>query len=264
MASRAQRPDYGIDAPGVVRNLAIAGVALWLVAAAAARGLLPAEIVLRPSEQIGLRFPLVSMGLSAGIGFLSGAAWMYFGSRFGKIGERDRLLDRIEWRGDERVLDVGCGRGLVLVGAAKRATRGRAIGIDVWQAEDLSDNRAGEPLKNAELEGVRQRVSVHTADMRRMPFADRSFDVVVSRAAIHNLYSAVDRAAAVREIARVLRPGGRALIADIRHHREYARTFAEHECRDVRRLDSRIVSALYALITMGSLRPNTLLARKAS
>ena len=264
MASRALRPDYGIDAPGVVRNLAIAGVALWLVAAASLYGLLPAELVVQPTAEIGVRFPLVASGIGAGLGFLGGAAWLYFGSRFGKVGERDRLLDRIDWRGDERVLDVGCGRGLVLVGAAQRATGGRAVGIDIWQAEDLSDNRAVVPMKNAELEGVRARVSVHTADMRRMPFADRSFDVVVSRAAIHNLYSARDRAAAVREIARVLRPGGRALIADIRHHREYARTFTENGCGDVRFLDSHIVSALLALITMGSLRPNTLLARKST
>src|SRR5262249_19076610 len=150
-------------------------------------------------------------------------AYMYFASRTGKLAERDRLLDAIEWTGHEYVLDVGCGRGLLLIGAAKKLQDGRAVGIDVWNVEDLSGNRADVVLRNAELEGVRDRVNVQTADMRRLPFAAGIFDVIVSRAAIHNLYSGADRAVAIREIARVLKPGGQSVIADIRHHREYAK-----------------------------------------
>src|SRR6185295_8485205 len=112
-------------------------------------------------------------------------------------------------------------------------------------------------------EGVADRVTVQTADMRRLPFPGGTFDVVVSRAAIHNLYSAEDRESAIREIARVLKPGGRALIADIRHHREYGRTFAASGCPDVRLLDSKLMSTLCAIFTFGSLRPNTMLVRKA-
>lgn len=257
------RPDYGIDAPGVIRNLAIAGFVALLVALATTIGVLPKELVVQPTAQIVLRFPISVSALWAALGCLATAGWMYSGSRFGKTRERDRLLDKLDWKGDERVLDVGCGRGLVLVGAARRVANGSAVGVDIWQAEDLSGNRAEVSLENAAIEGVADRTSVHTADMRRLPFADASFDVVTSRAAIHNLYSAPDRAAAVREIARVLKPGGRALIADIRHHREYARTFAENGCSDLRLLDSRLVAALCALVTWGALRPNTMLVRKA-
>ena len=258
------RPDYGIDAPGVIRNLAIVAVVLLLIVLASQLGILPVALVLQPSEQVRISFPLAPMGLSSGLGFAAGAAWMYFGSRYGKIAERNKLLDRITWRGDERVLDVGCGRGLVLVGAARRLTTGSATGVDIWQSEDLSGNRADVPVNNARLEGVGERVSVQTADMRRLPFPDNSFDVVISRAAIHNIYNAPDRAAAIREIARVLKPGGQALIVDIRHLPDYCRTFAEHGCPDARLLDSRLWSALTALVTMGSLRPNTLLARKSA
>jgi SAM-dependent methyltransferase len=130
------------------------------------------------------------------------------------------------------VLDVGCGRGLLLIGAAKRLKSGRATGVDLWQAEDLSGNRPDVPLKNAALEGVAERVVVETADMRRLPFPDASFDVVVSRAAIHNLYKAPDRAAAIREIARALKPGASAVISDIRHHPEYVRTSQQSGCKD--------------------------------
>jgi len=259
----APHADYGIDAPGVIRNLAIAAGLLFALALAAVLGLLPRAFEWQPVAGLDLHFPLVSMGLSAGLGFASGAAWLYFGSRFGKIQERDRLLDRITWRGDERVLDVGCGRGLLLVGAARRLTSGSAVGVDLWQAEDLSGNRAEVPMTNAELEGVADRVQVRTADMRRLPFEDGAFDVVISRAAIHNLYAAPDRAAAVAEIARVLKPGGRALIVDIRHVEDYARAFREHGCDDARLLDSRLWSVLVAVFTLGAMRPNTLLARKA-
>jgi ubiquinone/menaquinone biosynthesis C-methylase UbiE len=261
MAPATERPDYGIDAPGVVRNLAIAGIAVLLVAAAASFGLIPPEIGW--SNASGAGFASRSrLGPPGGDRSVRGGVRDVLRQQFGKVGEREKLVGRIEWTGDEHVLDVGCGRGLILIGAALRLKSGSAVGIDIWQSEDLSGNRAEVPLKNAALEGVANRVTVQTADMRHMPFEDSSFDVVLSRAAIHNLYSVTDRAAAIREIARVLRPGGRAVIADIRHHREYARTFKVSGCRDVRLLDSKLMSLLATLFTMGALRPNTMLVVK--
>lgn len=253
--------DYGIDAPNVIRNLAISGAIALLIGTAALVGWLP-RVVAAHIGAADLRFPILGPGFGVGIGLLVGAAWMYFRSRYGKISARETLLNRVTWRGDERVLDIGCGRGLLLVGAARRVPRGSAVGIDIWQAEDLSGNRPEVPLENAAIEGVRDRVSVETADMRKLPFPDASFDAVVSRVAIHNLYAAPDRAAAIREIARVLRPGGRAVIEDIRHMPEYTRTFHAHGCRDVRLLDSQAMSLLTMMVTMGSLRPNTMLVIK--
>jgi protein-L-isoaspartate O-methyltransferase len=257
-----EAPDYGIDAPGVIRNLLIAGFAGLAVAVLVRVGVLPAALSIHPSEAVDIRFPLFGTGLGMGLGFSAAALWMYFGSRYGKIAERDKLLNRIDWRGDERVLDVGCGRGLVLVGAAKRLTSGSAVGVDIWQQEDLSGNRAEVPLKNAALEGVADRVKVETADMRKLPFPDASFDVVVTRAAIHNIYSAPERARAIAEIARVLKPDGRAVVNDIRHLNEYAANFAAAGCGDARFLDSKAMGLLCMLVTMGSLRPNTIVVNK--
>jgi ubiquinone/menaquinone biosynthesis C-methylase UbiE len=81
---------------------------------------------------------------------------------------------------------------------------------------------------------------------------------------IHNLYKASDRDQAIREIARVLKPGGRAVIADIRHRRQYARSFSQNGCADLRKVGSIIVYVFFLLITFGSLRPATLIARKSS
>jgi len=256
----AGRADYGIDAPNVVRNLAMSGGAALLLAVALMLRWLPAALRL-PLGPAALVFPLSQL-VWPGAWLAGTACWMYCSSRYGKLSHRNAVLDRIEWQGDERVLDVGCGRGLILVGAAHRVPRGGAVGIDVWHEEDLSGNRARVPGRNAMLEGVAERVRIATADMRHLPFVDSSFDVVTSRAAIHNLYEKQDRARAVSEIARVLKPGGRAVINDIRHFDEYARVFGAYACSEARLLESEVVSALFAIVTFGSLRPNTMLVRK--
>ena len=70
-------------------------------------------------------------------------------------------------------------------------------------------------LANAAAAGVADRVEVRTADMTALPFADDSFDVVTSALAIHNISSPEGRHRAIEEAMRVLRPGGRLLIADL-------------------------------------------------
>ena len=143
-------------------------------------------------------------------------------TRAGKFAVWAELLDRLELKGDERLLDIGCGRGAVLLMAAQPLPRGRAVGVDVWSATDQSGNAEQVTRRNAALEGVAERVELHTADMRQLPFDDGSFDVVVSSLAIHNISGASERAKALREAARVLKKGGKLLIADIRHTRAYA------------------------------------------
>jgi SAM-dependent methyltransferase len=245
--ARAKRPDYGIDAPGGGRNLAIGGVAALVLAAAAIR--------------LGWA-PLARMATGAAIGCLFSAGWMVWGSKVGKVRGRDRLLDSLPWRGDEAVLDVGCGRGLLLIGAAKRLTTGKAVGVDIWQAEDLSGNRAEAARENARLEGVSNRVEVKDGDARRLPFADGTFDVVVTESVLHNIYNAAERDTAVREIARVLKPGGRLLIGDVRHTGRYAQVLRQSGLEDVRRSPESVPSVLIAGITLGFAYPATVTARK--
>lgn len=75
--------------------------------------------------------------------------------------------------------------------------------------------------RNAELEGVADRVELHTGDIRSLPFEDDSFDLVLSGLAIHNITDVTGRARAIDEAVRVLRPGGRLLIVDIGATSEY-------------------------------------------
>jgi arsenite methyltransferase len=253
MSSTSSQADYGIDAPYVIRNLLLGGAAALLLFLSMASGIWSGRMGPLRFGAIGFLIMAVALGI--------GAFGMWWSSKYGKVREREKLLSNISFRGDEQVLDVGCGRGLLLIGAAKRLTTGTATGIDIWQTEDLSGNRLDATLENARREGVAERVKIETADMRKMPFADGMFDIIVSRAAIHNLYAAGDRAAAVREIVRVLKPGGLAVIDDIRHFRQYAAVFTENGC-DVRRINSAAASMLWTIVTFGSLHPATLLVRK--
>lgn len=139
----------------------------------------------------------------------------------GKFQAWHRLLESLDWRGDERVLDLGCGRGAVLLMAAQYLPQGKAVGVDIWSGKDQSGNALSVTEQNALAEGVAQRVELHTADMRQLPFENDSFDLIVSSVAIHNIGERAGRDKAIDEAWRVLRPGGRLLIADISKSRQY-------------------------------------------
>jgi len=175
----------------------------------------------------GWAFALLLWGLSWGIVLLLQVAAMLWGSRVGKLRERERMLGEFSWRGDERVLDGGCGRGLLLIGAAKRLTTGRAVGVDIWQGKDLSGNRPEATLENARREGVLERVEVKEGRAEMLPFEGESFDAVVSMSTLHNIPDRKLRDQSVAEMVRVVRPGGRISIHDIVHTADYAAKLRE-------------------------------------
>lgn len=211
-----QKPDYGIDAPGVIRNLLVIGGALILTA------------LIFPVFRIGNVLVIWrSAGLSSGISCSIGGVLMLTYSMWGKFLHRDRMLKMINWRGGEQVLDVGTGRGLLLVGAARQLKTGKAYGIDVWSAKDLSGNSLERTQLNIEIEGVKDKVVLKSDDARKLSFPDAAFDVILSNLCIHNIPTKEGRAQACREIARVLKSGGIAIISDFIHTGFYQKIFRE-------------------------------------
>jgi arsenite methyltransferase len=214
MPETSAKPDYGIDAPGVVRNLFIAGVLLLVLGS------------LFPVLRIGpVIFLWKSGAFVTGILCLTEGVLMVVYAKHGKFLHRDRMLGMVDWKGNEAVLDVGTGRGLLMIGAAKKLTTGKAVGIDIWSTKDLSGNAMEKTLRNADLEEVRDKVDVQSGDASAMKFPDASFDVLVSNLCIHNIPTRAGRDQACREIVRVLKPGGKAIISDFIKTGDYLKAF---------------------------------------
>ena len=87
------------------------------------------------------------------------------------------LIARLKLRGDERILDVGCGDGKVTAEIARALQRGSATGVDASPANDQIRAKAFPSKKSPNLE-------FHVMDARRIKF-DRQFDLVFSNAALH-------------------------------------------------------------------------------
>jgi len=127
---------------------------------------------------------------------------------------RDELINELAWRGDEKVLDVGCGNGILTFAAAKRVASGSVIGIDVWQEFAGDSSREGFE-KNAEIEGVANKVSLENIDVRKLPYADNTFDVITCGLTMHHILHGKDSGKSISEMVRVLKPGGQLAIYDV-------------------------------------------------
>lgn len=116
----------------------------------------------------------------------------------------DELTSRLRLGPGDRVLDAGCGVGKPAVRLAS-ATGATVLGISV------STEQVEEATARARTAGVSERVSFQYADAMDLPFEDGSFDAVLALESIMHM----DRTAALREISRVLRPGGRLALTDL-------------------------------------------------
>jgi len=203
------KADYGFDSPYVPILLGASGLVLIVagVVLALAAGSVPA-------------IALLAAGL---VMLLSGISFVYT-TRRGKLAVWTELLATLPFAGDETVVDLGCGRGAVLVRAARCVPRGRALGVDIWRSVDQTGNNAAATRRNLAVEGVLDQARLCTGDMRALPLASDALDVIVSSLAIHNISDAAGRREAIEDAYRVLRPGGRLLVADFRATSEHVET----------------------------------------
>lgn len=111
-----------------------------------------------------------------------------------------RTLSALEFRGDERLLDVGCGDGFITRSIAARLSRGLVVGVDA------SPRMIRAALAKPDPPGAQIRFEV--CDSVEMPFIDE-FDVVVSFNVLHWI---VDQHAALEAIATATKPGGRVIV----------------------------------------------------
>jgi arsenite methyltransferase len=129
---RRHRGDYGID--GDFRLIPAVWQVTILVTICAA---MAAFTVLNITA--GRAVAAVITGLITAWLSLTGVSYAYT-TRVGKFTVWARVLTELGLRGDEDLLDLGCGRGAVLLAAAKLLPTGRAVGVDLWRADQTGNS----------------------------------------------------------------------------------------------------------------------------
>ncbi|MCA1426192.1 MULTISPECIES: class I SAM-dependent methyltransferase [Bradyrhizobium] len=115
-------------------------------------------------------------------------------------GQNLRVMDALGIEQNDEVLDIGCGHGRSLMELAARAPRGHIVGLDL---SELMIEIAAQRNRSL-IEAARVELVLSTAES--LPFPDGVFDKVQC---VHVLYFWKDIETSLREIARVLKPGGR-------------------------------------------------------
>ena len=216
---------YGIDEPRTLIELAAAGI-LSVVA-----GLLIATDTVSTNPRAADTALLVGPGV--GFLILVVVVALYWSSRLGKVREMTKIVSDVPWGGEEVVLDLGCGRGLATVMAAKKLKTGYAVGIDTWSKARVSGNNPLSVLANAAQEKVGSKVSAVKGFSGRLPLADNSVDVILSGLAVHSLAPRKERQVLFKEMARVLKEGGRVAILDAGNGNEYSVLLDKTGMRDI-------------------------------
>jgi len=168
---------------------------------------------------LGLALLLPILAVLAALCLLVAGYFAYaryrFSPRGGGVEDRIRALvpARLEWDGRGQALDIGCGNGPLVIALAQKYPGARVTGIDYWGAQWEYAQSACE--RNAQVAGVTQRVTFQKASAASLPFADGTFDAVVSNLVFHEVNDARDKRALIREALRVLRKGGKFAFQDL-------------------------------------------------
>lgn len=222
-----QQVDYGIDKPERVRALGMVGFIIMATGVAQ-------FIALTGSVQTWPEM-ILSICLWLGVLLFIGAGVMLWSSKSGKTSLAKAMVEEVKWTGSEQVLDVGCGRGLLTVMAARKVPDGNVTGVDVWSQEQLSENSLGNAEENARIERMNHLISFVDGDAVNLEFSKNSFDKVISSLALHGIAKRSERNKAVEEMIRVLKPGGELAILDILHTREYEQIMLAKGMKNLRR-----------------------------
>jgi len=173
-------------------------------------------------EYPGPTATLTAIIVLIGLGFIAGGYGLSWIGGPGQEQIRSQILDAVALQGSERVLDFGTGSGELGIAAAQRLKTGRVIAIGETAANEVA--RA-----NAKAKGAGDKIRFESSALPKLSYPDANFDVVVSSRALNNLETVGDREQALREMVRVLKPGGRLAIHEIIDADDYARALADQK-----------------------------------
>ena len=125
----------------------------------------------------------------------------------------ETVVSSLDWNGQGKALDIGCGNGALTVKVAKKFVDAQVTGIDFWgERWDYSKNTCEE---NTSAEGLSGRVFFQKASASKLPFEDGYFDVAVSNLCFHEVADAKDKREVIREALRVVKKGGAFAFQDL-------------------------------------------------
>ena len=123
------------------------------------------------------------------------------------------IVAKLDWTGEGKLLDIGCGSGALSIRCAKKYPRATITGIDYWGVEWNYAKMQCE--KNAQIEGVIKQISYRQGDAASLPFKDGAFDAAVSNFVFHEVRTQPDKRMVVREALRVVKKGGSFVFQDL-------------------------------------------------
>ncbi|RPJ63323.1 MAG: class I SAM-dependent methyltransferase [Dehalococcoidia bacterium] len=126
---------------------------------------------------------------------------------------RDLIFNQLVWDGNGSLLDIDCGNGALAIEAAKKYSGARIVGIDYWGGQWEYSKETCE--KNAQIAGVAEWVIFQKASAAKLPFANESFDAVVSNFVFHEVQDVMDKRAVIQEALRVLKKDGIFVFQDL-------------------------------------------------
>jgi len=142
-------------------------------------------------------------------------AWCRFSPQGGNVQSQilGLLMARVDWNGQGKVLDIGCGNGPLTIKLALRYSGAQITGIDYWgknwdYSKTVCEN-------NAAIEGVANQTNFQKASAAALPLDDESFDLVVSNLVFHEVGEVKDKRELVKEALRVVKKGGHFAFQDL-------------------------------------------------
>jgi ubiquinone/menaquinone biosynthesis C-methylase UbiE len=123
------------------------------------------------------------------------------------------VLANLDWSGEGKALDIGCGNGALTIKLAHKYKTARIVGIDCWGGKWEYSKNACEA--NARIEGVDKQLTFREASASALPFSDGHFDAAVSNLVFHEVRGAADKRELIREALRVVKKGGKFAFQDL-------------------------------------------------
>jgi SAM-dependent methyltransferase len=126
---------------------------------------------------------------------------------------RNLVVEHLDWDGEGKALDIGCGNAPLAIQLAKRYPSAHVTGIDYWGGMWEYSKAVCE--KNAEIEGVAGRMNFQKTSAATLPFEDEPFDAAVSNLVFHEVGDVKDKRELIKEALRVVKRGGAFAFQDL-------------------------------------------------